>query len=115
MAGEIHRYIMNHPVWKERIFISVPKRGDCIEYKLTGKKHCNFLTLLADDRVRGLIVRRDGDGGAALQTDIDGLTNFPFDRTGFHNGNEAYIRFDFWKADWTDIRPLIDATEHYKL
>ncbi|MDF2662563.1 MAG: hypothetical protein K0Q94_5354 [Paenibacillus sp.] len=115
MAGEIHRYILNHEAWKPNILISVPKRGDCIEYKLAGKQHRNFLTLLADDRVRGLIVRRDGEGGAALQTEIDRLTNIPFDRTGFHNGNEAYIRFDFWKDDWTGIRPFIDATGQYRL
>jgi hypothetical protein len=36
MAGEIHRYILNHEAWKPNILVSVPKRGDCIEYKLAG-------------------------------------------------------------------------------
>lgn len=84
MAKEIHGYIVKHKDWYGKIITSIPKRGDCIEYKHRNKSRNNFLTILADHQVRGLIVRRKGDGGLKLQHELNNESGIVFDRTGFN-------------------------------
>ncbi len=45
MAKEIHAYIMSHAEWRRSVTASIPKRGDCIEYKRNDKPRSHFLTV----------------------------------------------------------------------
>lgn len=106
LAREVHHYILNK--WPDRIEVVYP-RVPCIEYKWKDRQHRNFLTLIPDQERRGLIVRRKGNGGIALQTEIDAITGFPMDRNKWPD-NEAFIRFDYWKNDSSALRAYIDGT-----
>ncbi len=111
LAKSIHSYIMGSPELK--ISHELKFTGDnCIEYKHKNHPARNYLTLIADNHRRGLIVRRKGAGGIALQREIDRLTGKTFDRKGLPS-NEAFIRFDFWNGDVTDIYRFIDETADY--